>query len=77
MGYRVDLKTGECNKFQLTEPFEKIGVSPDDELVGKAEIGSNAQTGEGVEVNIYEGHTERGEPNSEARTAGGMFHVTS
>ncbi len=61
MGYKLNLKTKECEKFTLNEPFREVGVPLGARLEGELEIGTAAFPGAGVRVQVYEAETPRGE----------------
>ncbi len=59
-GYRLNLETRECEKFELKEPFRVIEVPPGARPVGELEIGTSAIPGAGVLVQVYEENLPRG-----------------
>ncbi len=66
MGYRLNLKTKECQKYTLNEPFREVGVPLGARMVGELEIGTAAIPGAGVRVQVYEMATARGESSGDA-----------
>ena len=61
MGYRLNLRTKECEKFTLTEPFRVVGVPDDarfDEIRVLGLLGGDP--GDSLVVDKYEGDTTRG-----------------
>ena len=60
VGYRINVRTNDCTKFTLTEPFPVIGPYLDDSYEGEAFIGSSIADKDGVRVQMYSGANERG-----------------
>lgn len=60
VGYRINVRTKECSKFSLTDPFPIIGPYLDDSYQGEAFIGSSISDRDGVRVQMYSGSNERG-----------------
>ena len=60
VGYRLNLKTRECDRFTLREDFRPIAVPPGARAMGEVYIGSSAVVGSGVLVKIFGAETERG-----------------
>ena len=60
LGYRLNLRTKECEKFKLTEPFRYFGVPDDAHFDEDRIIGSLAAPGAGLEVARYDGETSSG-----------------
>ena len=58
-GYRLNLRTRECEKFVLTEPFHYIEVPPNTTLDATYFLGSPEVAGNYVEMHFYSGDTER------------------
>lgn len=66
MGYRLNLRTRECEKFPLTEPFRPVEVPSNTTLDGTYYLGStSAGVDNFVEMNYYSGYTDRGKKNIE------------
>lgn len=61
VGYRINVRTKECSKFSLTDPFPIIGPYLDDSYQGEAFIGSSISDRDGVRVQMYSGSNERGQ----------------
>jgi len=61
VGYRLNLRTRECEKFPLTEPWRPTEVPDNTTLDGTYYLGSTSVPNNYVEVNFYEGYTDRGE----------------
>lgn len=59
-GYRVNLRTRECEKFVLTEPFHYIEVPTNATLDATYYLGSSGVAGNSVEMHFYSAYTERG-----------------
>ena len=57
MELRANFTTKECEKRPLTEPFRPFSIPYDARWIDSVEIGSNAGTGVGVEIQIWEGRT--------------------
>ena len=60
VGYRLNLKMRECDRFMLREDFRPIAVSPGARAMGEVYIGTSAVVGSGVLVKIFGAETERG-----------------
>ena len=60
VGYRLNLRTRECEKFVLTEPFHYIEVPTNTTLDATYYLGSPEVAGNSVEMHFYSGDTERG-----------------
>jgi hypothetical protein len=60
IGFSLNLRTRECTKFPLNEPFQVNGVPAGGRFIGSRYIGSSAASGAGVEVKEFEANTERG-----------------
>ena len=60
LGYRLNLRTRQCEKFTLTEPFRPIEVPENATSRGAAYVGSSSVSGAGVLVDIFVGDTPRG-----------------
>ena len=61
--YQIELsvnKTGKCKKIDLTEPFHKFAIPKNATFVGEGTIGSNAETGAGVNVQLFAGEIQGG-----------------
>ena len=53
--YRYNARTKQCFKYALNETFRPIEIPFGAKFIDRVEIGSNAATGAGVEVDIWEG----------------------
>ncbi|XP_065919767.1 mammalian ependymin-related protein 1-like [Dysidea avara] len=60
VGYRLNLKTRECEKFPLTEPWHPTEVPENTTLDGTYYLGSTSVPNNYVEMNFYHGYTDRG-----------------
>ena len=60
IGYRLNIREGQCTRFNLTESFRPIEVPPEATFFGSFYVGSSAAEGAGVLVNAWGGQTERG-----------------
>ena len=60
MGYRLNLRTKECEKYRLTEPFGYWGLPEAARFDEDRVIGSLAAPGAGLEVALYEDDTTKG-----------------
>lgn len=60
VGYCLNLKMRECDRFMLREDFRPIAVSPGARAMGEVYIGTSAVVGSGVLVKIFGAETERG-----------------
>eukprot|EP00118_Oscarella_pearsei_P024422 m.306034 g.306034 ORF g.306034 m.306034 type:complete len:207 (+) comp40911_c0_seq1:38-658(+) len=56
--YRIDLRTKQCTRYELTEPFEPIAVPIDAHFLESRYIGSSAVPGAGVLANVWIGESE-------------------
>lgn len=54
----MNLKTRQCSKLPLNVTFRPIEVPYTAKFIEKREIGSNAVTGAGVEVDLWAGDTD-------------------
>ncbi|XP_062502248.1 mammalian ependymin-related protein 1-like [Corticium candelabrum] len=61
IGYSLNIRTRQCEKFPLTEPFQKNGVPEGATYLGTHYIGSSADPAYGVEVKEFSAYTERGQ----------------
>ena len=60
MGYRVNLRTRECETFELREAFPYVEVPPNATLDYTFYLGSSAIPGNYVEMNYYSDINEQG-----------------
>ena len=60
IGYRVNLRTRECEKFRLTEKFDPVEVPASATLDNTVYLGAKVVPENNVEMNFYSGHTEEG-----------------
>ena len=60
VGYRINARTRECQRFTLREPFRRIEVPDLANFTSSGYIGSSV-SGAGVLVNVFSGDTEHGE----------------
>jgi len=60
VGYRVNLRTRECESFQLSEKFHLVEVPVNATLDDTFYLGAKAVPENSVEMNLYSGNTERG-----------------
>jgi len=60
VGYRVNLRTRECEKFQLTEKFRPVEVPANTTLDDTVYLGAKVVPENNVEINFYTGNTEEG-----------------
>lgn len=60
VGYRINLRTRECERFPLQEPFPYVEVPTNATLDYTFYLGSSAIPGNFVEMNYYSAYTERG-----------------
>lgn len=60
MGYSLNLRTRECVRFFLHEPFRVIGVPEGARYYGEHYLGSSAAPGAGLEVKDFSADTPRG-----------------
>ncbi|XP_065184344.1 mammalian ependymin-related protein 1-like [Sycon ciliatum] len=60
VGYRINGRTRQCEKFALKEPFRYIQVPENATSYGEAYVGSSSVAGAGTLVNLWGGETERG-----------------
>ena len=64
IGYRVNLRTRECEKFQLTEKFRPIEVPANTTLDDTFYLGAKVVPENNVEMNSYSGNTLEGSYDS-------------
>ena len=60
IGYRLNLKTRECEKFVISGPWQPYAVPLNTTLDFTFYLGSSGVAGNSVEMNYYSGDTERG-----------------
>ena len=60
MGYRINLRTGECETFLLTEPFPYVEIPSNATLDYTYYLGSSAIPDNYVEMDYYSGYSEEG-----------------
>ncbi|XP_062502250.1 mammalian ependymin-related protein 1-like [Corticium candelabrum] len=53
--YSVDLRTGQCTRSPLTEPFRPFSIPPTARFVGEFVLGSTAVAGAGAIVDVWSG----------------------
>eukprot|EP00118_Oscarella_pearsei_P024435 m.306069 g.306069 ORF g.306069 m.306069 type:complete len:191 (+) comp40936_c0_seq1:60-632(+) len=58
--YQLNLRTRQCEKRPLLEPFHTHGVPPNVTGAGQSYIGTAADPQAGLLTNAYKGYTERG-----------------
>ena len=63
IGYRLNVRTRECEKFPLTEPWRPVEVPANTTLEATYYLGSENVPGNYVRMNAYHGNTERGVSN--------------
>ena len=60
VGYRVNLRTRECEKFEISEKFDPVEVPVNATLDATGYLGAKVVPENNVEMNFYSGHTEEG-----------------
>ena len=60
VGYRLNLKTRECEKFPLHEPWRPVEVPVNTTLENTFYLGSVDAANNYVKMNAYHGYTDRG-----------------